>query len=528
MESGKSSHGQWGAGGVGAPAREEGPVRAPSLRRSRLETALLVLALAAVAGGVSAIVVVEYPDRRAPLLAAAWVTAGALTECLLLLRRWGIAAAEAAPGPAGPDRQDTAHRLELASAVAAQAELQTRTLELLNDAVSAMSGVLEPRTLDRILCQRASDLLGGVETLLVRRVREDGGITVVAREGSPPCDLAPDAGNPVSRTFESGQPLLWVEGASSVASVPLGLGTPPSGVLVACAAENRRLGEGDLRILALLAGQAAPAIEAARLHAELVAAHSDLTRTNEELALASHHKSDFLASVSHEVRTPLNSILGFSELLLDSDVADPARRTAFLRNIHRSGLVLLALINDILDLAKVEAGGMQLRGAEIDLAGTIAAAVATMAPLADQDGIVLIVDSPPSLLLWADDDKVQQMLFNLLANAITFTPRDGRVTVRAWQEEERVLICVADTGVGIAKEDQERIFEEFQQLEVGRQPRRPGTGLGLTLTRRLVELHGGRIRVESEPGAGSRFVVELPRSGSSGPAASETRWPLSS
>jgi signal transduction histidine kinase len=299
-------------------------------------------------------------------------------------------------------------------------------------------------------------------------------------------------------------------------------------VLVACAAEPRRLEDRDLRVLALLAAQAAPIMGAARLHAELVAAHRKLTRTNEELALASRHKSDFLASVSHEVRTPLNSILGFSELLLDGGDGDPGRRASYLRNIHQSGLRLLALINDLLDVAKVEAGQMELRLTTIDLPATIAAALSTMEPLADQDGVDLVADVPGPLALEADDDKVQQMLFNLLANAIRFTPRGGRVTVRAWPDGERVVICVEDTGIGIAKDDQERIFEEFQQLDAGRGRRRPGTGLGLTLTRRLVELHGGRIRVESEPGAGSRFFVELPRSGPASRPAAETRWPLSS
>jgi signal transduction histidine kinase len=451
-------------------------------------------------------------------------------------RRWAAAdvsapTREGSSGPSPsvrrPSRQETAHRRELASAVAAEAARQARTLELLNEAVSAMSGVLEPHMLDRILCQKASDLLGGVETLLARRLPGEGGLSVVARDGSPPCELALDDSGPAGKTFLSGQPLLMAMGPRSVASVPLGSGAPPTGVLVACSALERRLGERDLRLLALLASHAAPAMEAARLHAELVAAHRDLTRTNEELARASRHKSDFLASVSHEVRTPLNSILGFSELLLDSDVTDPARRTAFLRNIHRSGLGLLALINDILDLSKVEAGQMRLHVATIDLADTIAAALATMGPLADQDGVELVADGPPSLVLSADDDKVQQMLFNLLSNAIRYTPRGGRVTVRAWEKCEQVLLCVADTGIGIAPEDQDRIFEEFQQLDAGRERRRPGTGLGLTLTRRLVERHGGRIWVESEPGAGSRFYIELPRSVQPGPV-SEVRWPLSS
>jgi signal transduction histidine kinase len=521
--------------------RDDGP-RQPAWRRFA-EAALRVLALVAVIAGLSALLVIDHPDRPTILVAAAVAAAGALIECLLVLRTWWAGAGDASPGTSGLDRRDergpllqalaasrqeSAHRREVANAVAAEAEQQTRTLELLNEAVSAISGVLEPDALDRVLCRRASELLGGVETLLVRRLPADGGLTVVAHHGSPHCELALADGGPVGQTLQAGRPVLMAMGSRSVAGVPLGPDAPSAGVLVACSARDRRLGVRDLRLLALLASHAAPAMEAARLYAELVGAHRDLTRANEELTVASRHKSDFLASVSHEVRTPLNSILGFSELLLDSDVADPARRTAFLRNIHRSGLRLLALINDILDLAKVEAGQMRLRVATIDLADTIAAALATMGPLADQDGVELVADCPAPLVLRADDDKVQQMLFNLLSNAIRFTPRGGRVTVQARQDGEHVLICVADTGVGIAKEDQERIFEEFQQVDGGGERRRPGTGLGLTLTRRLVELHGGRVWVESEVGAGSRFFIELPRSGSPDPAPSETRWPLSS
>src|SRR5437660_3806689 len=292
MQSGKGSHRLWAAADLRSAAmgRDHGP-RQPARRRSA-EAALLVLALVAGIAGLSARLVIDHPDRPTILVAAAVAAAGALIESLLVLRRWWIGAGDASPGTSGLDRredrapllqalaasrQESAHRRELASAVAAEAEQQTRTLELLNEAVSAISGVLEPDTLDRVLCRRASELLGGVETLLVRRRPADGGLTVVAHHGSPPCGLALADGGPVGQTLQAGRPVLMAMGSRSVASVPLGSDAPPAGVLVACSARDRRLGVRDLRLLALLASHAAPAIEAARLYAELVGAHRDLT-----------------------------------------------------------------------------------------------------------------------------------------------------------------------------------------------------------------------------------------------------------
>jgi signal transduction histidine kinase/ActR/RegA family two-component response regulator len=297
-----------------------------------------------------------------------------------------------------------------------------------------------------------------------------------------------------------------------MAAVPLAISDRRTGMLTAFTRGERRLGEHDLRILTLLAAQTAPALEAARLHTELVRAHEELKGANEQLALASRHKSDFLANMSHELRTPLNAILGFSELVLDygDRPIDPVKRTNYVRHINNSGKHLLNLINDILDLAKVEAGQMVMRPAPIDLAAVISSVRSTMEPLATKNGIELLADCPELLPLEADEDKVRQILLNLLSNAVKFTLEGGRVTVKAWREAGRLLVCVADTGIGIAKGDQERIFGEFQQLDTGGGPRRQGTGLGLALTRRLAELHGGRVWVESELGEGSRFYVELP------------------
>lgn len=414
----------------------------------------------------------------------------------------------------------TAQRLALARELAREQESQARTLELLNESAAATSGVLEPARLGHILVERVGELLGGAEAILAWDRAGEGSLSVLIEDPG-------EFGTPDGQSLWSEEPLLvenyrcWHRatgnglrsGVRSLAAVPLASRGRRRGVLAAFTRDENRLGHHDVQVLGLLAAQAAPALEAARLHAELVGAHESLTRSNEELARASRHKSDFVANLSHELRTPLNAILGFSELLLEADerAIDPERRLAFLHNIHSSGKHLLNLLNEILDLSKVEAGQMEVRETVFDLGRTIASTLATMSPVADKGGVSVHSRCPDRLLIRADEEKVGQMLLNLVSNAIKFTPPGGRVSVEVEATPERLDICVADTGIGIAKEDQERIFEEFKQLE-GDGQHLQGTGLGLTLTRRLAELHGGRIWVDSKPGSGSRFFVRLPHS----------------
>ncbi len=237
-----------------------------------------------------------------------------------------------------------------------------------------------------------------------------------------------------------------------------------------------------------------------------------LKQANLELERASRHKSVFLANMSHELRTPLNAILGFSELLLDEapDSFDQATRKNFLEQINSSGKHLLGLINDILDLSKVEAGQMDLRPQRMRVDEVAGQVLSTVEPLAGQKGIQLTADVAPELELVADPGKVKQMLLNLVSNAIKFTPDGGQVTVAARARDGVVELRVSDTGIGIAPEDIGKLFEEFQQLDSGPGRQHQGTGLGLALTRRFAELHGGRIEVESEVGKGSTFIVVLP------------------
>jgi hypothetical protein len=252
---------------------------------------------------------------------------------------------------------------------------------------------------------------------------------------------------------------------------------------------------------------------AARDVTELKRYEQTLQQKNVELEDASRMKSEFLANMSHELRTPLNAIIGFSEVLLERLFGDVNEKQAdYLQDIHSSGRHLLNLINDILDLSKIEAGRMELEPSTFDLPSAIANAMALIRERAQRHGIALEMDVDAELGdVVADERKLKQILLNLLSNAVKFTPDGGRIDVRARQDESFVRIAVADTGVGIAQEDQEAVFEEFRQVGSNYTSKQEGTGLGLALTRRFVELHGGTIGVESEPGQGSTFTFTLPR-----------------
>ena len=266
-------------------------------------------------------------------------------------------------------------------------------------------------------------------------------------------------------------------------------------------------------------GQSSVALENARLARKI-------QEQAKQLELASKHKSQFLASMSHELRTPLNAIIGFSEVLLDANLGPlPAEeQREFLTNILTSGKHLLRLINDILDLSKIEAGKMELHCEAVDLAEAIEGVLATVNPLAVKKRIQVASEHALALpSACADPPRLKQILYNLLSNAIKFTPEGGHIRVLACPAKvepaplpsgfptppQLLEVAVSDTGIGISAEDLERIFREFEQV---RDPSRTqeGTGLGLALVKRLVELHGGSIRAESAPGRGSTFTFTIP------------------
>jgi signal transduction histidine kinase len=239
--------------------------------------------------------------------------------------------------------------------------------------------------------------------------------------------------------------------------------------------------------------------------------NDELQRLYRELEAASEHKSEFLASMSHELRTPLNAMLGFSQVLREQMVGEVnEKQKEYLEDILSSGNHLLSLINDVLDLSKVEAGQVELDVAPFSLREALERGVLMVRERATTDGVQIGLAAAPEVdVVDGDERRIRQVVFNLLANAVKFTPPGGAVDVSAAQVNGEVRIAVADTGPGIAPEDRERIFEEFQQTELGI-GQREGTGLGLALSKRLVELHGGRIWVDSELGEGSTFVFTLP------------------
>ncbi len=244
---------------------------------------------------------------------------------------------------------------------------------------------------------------------------------------------------------------------------------------------------------------------------ELQQALAELSRKGRQLEVASKHKSEFLANMSHELRTPLNAIIGFSQVLRKRMFGDiNAKQEEYLDDILSSGHHLLSLINDVLDLSKVEAGQVELEVATFSLREALERGVVMVREPAMKRGVQLSLELAPDVdLVDGDERRLRQVVFNLLSNAVKFTPEGGSIVVASCRVNGEVLVSVSDTGPGIAREDQERIFEEFQQTDVGVE-QREGTGLGLALSKRLVELHGGRIWVESEPGRGSRFVFTLP------------------
>jgi signal transduction histidine kinase len=240
-------------------------------------------------------------------------------------------------------------------------------------------------------------------------------------------------------------------------------------------------------------------------------ANSRLAKQNEELARASRLKSEFLARMSHEFRTPLNSIIGFSDLLAEQGEGPLGEAYSdYVRHVSEGAHHLLALVNDILDLSRIEAGRIDLRHEEFAAAGAIYEVLSVTGPLAEAKKIELHSEVSPALIAYGDRTRFKQILYNLLSNAVKFTPVIGSVQVSAEPDYGEIRFRVSDTGIGIPPNQQTAIFEEFTQVAPATSGVKEGAGLGLTITKRIVELHGGRIWVESTPGEGSRFLFTMP------------------
>jgi PAS domain S-box-containing protein len=239
----------------------------------------------------------------------------------------------------------------------------------------------------------------------------------------------------------------------------------------------------------------------------------ELELRNREVERANRLKSEFLASMSHGLRTPLHTVIGFSELLAE-EIEGPLneKQKRFVNHIHKDSLHLLELINDVLDLSKIEAGRLELHPETFDVAAAIEEVLSTIRPQGLAKSIAIESDFSEPLALHADRLRFKQVLYNLLSNAVKFTPEGGNISVMAAQREGFLEVSVSDSGIGIPRHEHESIFDKFYQAGATTKGVREGTGLGLAITKRLVEEHGGRISVESEPGKGSRFTFTIPTS----------------
>ena len=301
------------------------------------------------------------------------------------------------------------------------------------------------------------------------------------------------------------RPLLFRLGYQSLLAVPLLLDQKIMGALTIYRRQTGSFAPEVVNLLQTFATQSVLAIQNARLFREI----EDKSR---QIEAANRHKSEFLANMSHELRTPLTAIIGFSEVLSDKIFGElNEKQDDYIGDIVSSGRHLLSLINDILDLSKVEAGRMELDVTSFDLPTAIENALILIRERATRHGIKVEhkIDERLGEVV-GDERKFKQILLNLLSNAVKFTPEGGSIGVTAVLTKEAVEVAVSDTGIGIAPENQETIFEEFRQVGTDASKKREGTGLGLTLTRKFVELHGGTIRVESAVGKGSTFTFTLP------------------
>jgi signal transduction histidine kinase len=450
------------------------------------------------------------------------------------------------------ERMGRERSAELRRALEAAA-VRNRELERLRHLAAILLAGTDTGRLVEEVASAAADLLEA----------ESGGVTLIVEEGrflrvaAATGPLAPAVGSliPVDRSIvgwvvTNDAPVVTDDLAAdprsySVPELPVTLRTAATvplrsaGVVIGTVSvynrrDGRRFGDHDLRLLQILGDQVVVGLDRAAVLEQSRRNERALAAKNIELERATRLKSEFLANMSHELRTPLNAIIGFSDLILEGATGDvsPQQRD-FLESVLRNGRHLLALINSVLDLSKIEAGRMTLTLAPTDLREAITGAVSDTASLRAskrQECTVTLDDGPLAVL--ADGVRVRQVLFNLLSNAAKFTPEGGVIGLTAVRtraplplpsdragDERRsvtqdvVWIAVADSGIGIAPEEMNKLFHEFSQVESSASRQAQGTGLGLALSKKFVELHGGRIGAESVPSKGSTFWFILPTEG---------------
>jgi signal transduction histidine kinase len=439
-------------------------------------------------------------------------------------------------------RPFTEKQIELVTTFADQAVIAIENVRLFNETKEALDQQKASAEVLQVISSSVADtkpvfdkILESCERLFAGRhvginlVGEDGAVHLGTYRGPGRLELERIYPLPLSRESGSGSAILErrvmhypdVEGGAEVPE-PVRRGGRIMGfrsfIFAPMLWEGRGIGaiwvardtvgefsEKEIALLKTFADQAVIAIQNARLFHEI-------EEKSHQLEIANQHKSAFLANMSHELRTPLNAVIGFSEMLAARYFGDLTEKQAeYVGDIHASGKHLLSLINDILDLSKIEAGRMELEAAEFDLRAALDNALTLVRERAQRGGVALTLETDPALGPFEGDErKLKQVVLNLLSNAVKFTPRGGAVSVVAKRTNGVAEIEVRDSGVGIAPQDQETIFEAFRQVGTDVTRKREGTGLGLALTRRFVELHGGTIRVESAVGKGSTFTVTLP------------------
>ncbi|HYX01638.1 MAG TPA: ATP-binding protein, partial [Reyranella sp.] len=429
-----------------------------------------------------------------------------------------------------------------------------RTAEALQESYADLEKKVEDRTAElretldqqtataevlRVISQSPTDVQPVLKAVAAAARRFCGGddVTIVLREGSElmqvahdgPLALSPDARFPFDRSSTIGHATLDGRtihipdvtslppseyaltqvvskevGVRAILAAPMLREDGPIGCILLRKPEAGAFTPRQIELLETFAAQAVIAIENVRLFTEI-------QEKSRQLEVASQHKSQFLANMSHELRTPLNAIIGYTEMMADGLYGEvPEKAQGVLERVQSNGRHLLGLINDVLDLSKIEAGQLVLAVEEYSVADMVATVISATESLARAKGLSLTSKLTQGLPVGnGDARRLTQVLLNLVGNAIKFTDQGGAEIVAA-QRGDRFEISVVDSGSGIAPADQGKIFEEFQQVDNTSTRKKGGTGLGLSISRKIVELHGGAITVESEVGAGSTFTISVP------------------